>query len=108
MLYKLLTHNGFEVLTAENGKVGVENALKFKPDLILMDLMMPDMDGCRAAEIIGDHPDCRDIPILLLTCVVSDDYRVFSRTIGIKEYLNKPFKIKDLLEKIRFHLSLVS
>jgi serine/threonine protein kinase len=106
MLNKFLAMNGFEVIMAENGEIGVEKAMNEQPDLILMDLMMPLMDGCRAAEIIGSHLPTKHIPILLLTSIVSDEYKSYSRAIGIREYLNKPFNLSDLLEKIQFHLSL--
>jgi len=107
MIQKLLSMNDYEVITADDGEAGVQVAMSAQPDLILMDLMMPKMDGCRAAEILGNNPSTQNIPIILLTSIVSDEYQTFSRSIGIKEYLNKPFRVNELLEKIKFYLSLI-
>jgi serine/threonine protein kinase len=97
---------GFDVLVASNGEEGVGMALKNKPDLILLDFMMPRMDGFSAAQILGKNQVTAHIPILLVTSIDEREHKTFSRTIGIKEYITKPFNFDDLLNKIYLHLSI--
>ncbi len=96
----------FEILSASDGEEGVRMAIQHKPDLILIDLVMPNMDGFASAQILGKNSVTAHIPILLLTSVYERERKAFSRTIGIKEYLTKPCNFDELLNKIYLHLSL--
>jgi two-component system alkaline phosphatase synthesis response regulator PhoP len=92
----------YEVIVAYNGKDGLEKAKKEKPDLILLDIMMPVMDGFSFAEQFGKDPSLVKIPVLALTS--------FSDSLGqpfpfqVSEFLRKPLKPKELIAKVEEHL----
>jgi len=98
-----LIDDGFQVLEAANGKTAIELAKKEKPDLITLDIIMPNMDGFQVAKAIKEDPLIKDIPIIILS-VLSQDKKKFTQ--GIADYISKPFKpdelvaiIKEALEK---------
>ena len=100
MLTKRLQRKGFVVTWAENGQLAVEKAKSEQPDLILMDLSLPVMDGWQATQIIkGDHAT-KDIPIIVLTAHAMPDDRAKALAIGADEYDTKPIDFKKLLEKM--------
>lgn len=90
----------FNVITANNGKDGLEKAINEKPDLILLDINMPIMDGHEMLERLRSRPDSRDIPVIMLTAY--SDRRDISKAadLGIEHYVTKPFDFPDLMDKI--------
>jgi CheY-like chemotaxis protein len=92
---------GFEPITASNGREGVERALAEKPDLVLLDLMMPEMDGWEAAKTLRSRPETRDIPILAETALFRQPDLNTCLLAGCDDYLVKPFTYEDLEEKLR-------
>jgi len=104
LLHTLLKKN-FTVLEAEDGSQAVEIAGVEKPDLILMDIMMPKMDGYTSCYALKSEPATRSIPIIMLTAI---DLRLnlqLSKEIGADGYITKPFNSKDLLDNITQVLS---
>lgn len=93
-----LTDAGFQVLEAGDGKTAIELAKKEKPDLITMDIMMPNIDGFEAAKIIKDDPETKDIPIIILSVLAQDKDKYLR---GIADYVSKPFRPDELVVKIR-------
>lgn len=91
---------GVAVIEAENGIEGVKMASSERPDLIIMDVMMPKMDGFQACESIRSNPDISGTPILMLTArgQMVDVERAMA--LGILEYITKPFSPKELAEKV--------
>lgn len=91
---------GVAVIEAENGIEGVKMASSERPDLIIMDVMMPKMDGFQACEAIRSDPDISGTPILMLTArgQMVDVERAMA--LGILEYITKPFSPKELAEKV--------
>jgi len=89
----LLERAGYEVLSAANGRDGVEMARRERPDLILMDLAMPEMDGWDATKVLKDDAATRSIPILALTArtLPADRKRAFNA--GCDGYISKPIKV---------------
>jgi CheY-like chemotaxis protein len=106
MLSKRLKKRGFEVLIAENGLLGVESSLENSPDLILMDLSMPEMDGWEATRVIKNNPVTKEIPIIILTAhAMAGDSEKALKT-GAEDYDTKPINFKRLLVKINRILEL--
>lgn len=95
---------GFEAITAENGREGVEKAISEKPDLVLLDIMMPYMDGCEAARIIRANPQTKDIPLIAETALFRQIDLNTCLQAGCNDYIVKPFTHKDLEEKLRAYL----
>ena len=92
---------GFAVITAKNGKEGVETAIIEKPDLILMDFMMPEMDGWEASRILRANPETKDIPILAITALFGPSDLQTCIDAGCNDYIVKPFTPDQLLKKIK-------
>lgn len=93
-----------KVITASNGREAVETALSEMPDLIIMDVKMPVMDGLQATRILKEDPRTRSIPIIMLTAHDSDDDMIMGLNAGANDYVGKPFHKTVLDAKIRNHL----
>ena len=91
---------GFSVISANNGMEGVEKAITEKPDLILMDIMMPGMDGREATRRIRSNPETKDIPILAATVLFKESDLRSCIEAGCNDYIVKPFSHQELREKI--------
>ena len=91
---------GFIAIPAENGKEGVDKALQEKPHLILMDIMMPGMDGRVAACILRSIPETQDIPILAATAFFRESDLRSCIEAGCRDYVVKPFTFQELQRKI--------
>ncbi|MDX1445906.1 response regulator transcription factor [Lishizhenia sp.] len=95
-----LEKEGFEVSTAENGKLGLEKLKESKPDLILLDVMMPEMDGMEVCEIIRKNSSYNDVVICFLTARNEDYSQIAGLDIGGDDYISKPVKPKVLVSRI--------
>jgi CheY-like chemotaxis protein len=95
-----LAPRGYKIITAKNGEEAVNIARTQKPDLILMDILMPKMDGYTASSEIRKDPKTRDIPIIMITSVGHDLNKKLADGIGATGYIVKPFMIDDLNNKI--------
>jgi CheY-like chemotaxis protein len=105
MLVKRLTNAGYAVVTAQNGKEGIRMAKSEKPDLIVMDINMPEMDGAQAGQILKNDPQTKHIPILYLTCLVTkNEVEKTQNMIGGNYFIAKPYNPEELLMKIKTHL----
>lgn len=92
--------NEFEVLTASNGRDGLELALSAKPDVILLDVIMPIMDGHQMLEKLRANEAGKDMPVIMLTARSQPDDVDRAMIHGIEDYITKPFDLSELLEKI--------
>jgi two-component system alkaline phosphatase synthesis response regulator PhoP len=92
---------GFSAIPAKHGKEGVEKAVQEKPQLILMDIMMPGMDGREATRLLRSHPDTQDIPILAATALFRDADLKTCIDAGCNDYIVKPFTFQELQGKIQ-------
>ena len=95
-----LEQAGYHVTKAENGKEAVKLAIKVKPHLIIMDVMMPEMDGMEACEKIREIPELKDTIITFLTARSEDYSQVAGFNVGADDYITKPIKPKVLISKI--------
>lgn len=96
-----LKKEGYNVLTAENGKHGIEIAKKNIPDLILLDIMMPEMDGIEACELLKADNETKDILICFLTARSEDYSQIAGFNAGADDYVTKPVKPKLLISRIK-------
>ena len=99
----VLSKEGYSVFVANNGAAGIAAAKIRTPDLIIMDIMLPDIDGGVAIEKIQEYPPCKNIPVIFLTGLMSSDEEGDNVNVGGKMYpgIGKPFDFPRLLEKIR-------
>jgi len=103
-LAEILTLSGYESATAENGKIGVEKALEILPDLILCDIMMPELDGYGVLHILSHQAKTADIPFIFLTAKAEkEDFRR-GMSLGADDYITKPFDDVALLQTIESRL----
>ncbi len=97
----LLQRFGYAIIEATDGKQGVELAKARKPDLILMDIMMPGMDGYTACYAIRTDEATREIPVVMLTGLGQELNMKLAKAMGASGYVTKPFNLQDLLEATR-------
>jgi twitching motility two-component system response regulator PilH len=100
VLNTLLLHHGFQVITAADGQEGIELARAERPDLILMDVVMPRMNGFQATRTLARDPQTRHIPIVFCSNLYQEADRVWGMRQGAHAYLDKPVKTKLLLDTI--------
>ena len=96
----LFASKGYKVIEAVDGEEGVRMAEQERPDIILMDVQLPKLDGYEAARRIKAHPELRDIPIIAVTSFALSGDDVKAMEAGCDDYVAKPFKPRDLLEKV--------
>jgi len=103
-----LKRQGYEVAVASTGEDGVEKILSFRPDLVLMDVMMPDMDGFEATKRIRRLPEGRNIPVVFLSALTQVEAKIKGLRVGGSDYVTKPVNIQELLARIEAHLRAMS
>ena len=96
-----LEKEGFQVITAENGKQGVEKAKKEQPDIILLDVMMPEMDGIEACRTLREMPQFEHTIIAFLTARTEDYSQIAGFETGADDYISKPVKPRVLVSRLR-------
>lgn len=96
---------GFLPIPAKHGKEGVEKAVVEQPNLILLDIMMPGMDGWEAARTLRANPETKDIPILAATALFRDSDLKSCLDAGCSGYIVKPFTFQELQEKVREYIA---
>jgi DNA-binding response OmpR family regulator len=96
-----LTLNGYEVITAKDGPEALDRAKAEKPDLIILDLMLPKMDGYKVCGLLKSDARYSKIPIILFTARVQDSDRAMGKDVRADSYVTKPFDAEVLLEKIK-------
>jgi CheY-like chemotaxis protein len=99
-LSRTILSKKFDVCEAEDGKQAVEIANAQQPDVILMDMMMPKMDGLTACLMIKKNPDTKKIPVIMVTAIGFELNIKLSQQMGASGYVTKPFSPQDLLAKI--------
>jgi twitching motility two-component system response regulator PilH len=104
-LTKILVKQGYDIITAEDGAQGVEMAASEKPDIVLMDVVMPNLNGFQATRQITKNPDTSHIPVIMLTGKDQETDRVWAERQGASDYITKPPNETDLLSKIEALLS---
>ncbi|MGQ9645609.1 MAG: response regulator transcription factor [Thermodesulfobacteriota bacterium] len=95
---------GYEVLISHNGEEALNQVRKENPDLILLDIMLPKMDGYKVCRLLKFDEQYRHIPILMLTARTQEKDKLLGVETGADEYITKPFDIGELTQKIRAYL----
>ena len=108
LLKILLTNEKFQVCTANCGSMCIEQARNEKPDLILLDVMMPDMSGFDTAVIMKKDPELKEIPIIFLTALNSPQDLVKGFQVGANDFLSKPFNKEELIVRVMHQIELVA
>ena len=106
MLTRRLKKKGFELIIAGDGQEGIDKAIEHNPDLILMDLSLPTMDGWTATAKIKEIKQVKDIPIIALSAHAMPEHRDRALKAGCSDYDTKPVDIKRLLSKIGQYIEL--
>ncbi len=96
---RMLENHGFETEAASDGAEGLRKAREMRPDLILMDIVMPGVDGFRATRMLANDPDTRAIPVIMVSSKGQESDRTWGMRQGAVDYLVKPVKSAQLVEK---------
>ncbi|MCC6869273.1 MAG: response regulator [Burkholderiales bacterium] len=100
VLNDMLTKSGYEVVTSDNGEDAIHKARTLKPDLIVMDVVMPGLNGFQATRAISRDPQTRTIPIILCTSKSQETDKIWGMRQGARDYIVKPVDREELLAKI--------
>ncbi|OUD12392.1 ATP-binding response regulator [Thioflexithrix psekupsensis] len=106
LLHRFLTQAGFRVLIAQDGKSSIETVNYGHPDMILLDVMMPNMDGFAVCEQLKSNPETQDIPIIFMTALTDTVDKVHGFELGAADYITKPFQHEEVLARITAHLKI--
>jgi two-component system phosphate regulon response regulator PhoB len=96
-----LIQNGFEVILSSDGQDGLQQARTKQPSLVLLDLMIPVIDGLEVCKRLRSAPDTRDVPIIMLTAKAEETDQVVGYSLGADDYVTKPFSVKVLIERVK-------
>ena len=106
VLLELLSQAGYDVLIAEDGESALERASYARPDLILLDVLMPELDGFATCERLKAQPETREIPVIFMTALADTVDKVRGFDAGAVDYVTKPFQPEELLARVRTHLTI--
>ena len=101
IMVDLLTYHGFGTLEAQDGESGIEMAIREKPDLILMDVQLPRIDGYEATKRFKSNEETKNIPVIIVTSFAMKNEEERAREVGCDEYVSKPIDIKKFVETVK-------
>lgn len=104
MTKEMLEAGGYQVIIANDGMAGLEKAREEKPNLILLDVMMPKMDGFQVCRMLKFDEDYKDIPIIMLTARGQAKDKEMGTQVGANDFITKPYQPEDLLAKVKKYL----
>src|SRR6266852_3376531 len=106
-LFALVKYNlekdGFGFAGSQTGRGAIELCRREKPDLVILDIMLPDSDGLEICRAIRSHPELSHIPVIFLTARAAETDRIVGLEIGANDYIVKPFFIRELIARIKIH-----
>ena len=106
VLSDLLSARGFKISVAEDGESALEQLQYVQPDLILLDVLMPHLDGFTTCQRLKERPETRDIPIIFMTALTDTVEKVKGFELGAVDYITKPFQQEEVLARVNAHLAL--
>jgi two-component system phosphate regulon response regulator PhoB len=106
-LYSLIQYNlekeGFAMVGSQTGKGAIELCRRERPDLVILDIMLPDSDGLDICKGIRSHPELQHLPVIFLTARASETDRIVGLELGANDYIVKPFFVRELIARIKIH-----
>ena len=96
---------GYKVLVSYNGEDALTQARKENPDLILLDIMLPKLDGYKVCRLLKFDEQYKHIPILMMTAKTQEKDKLMGKETGANEYITKPFDMEELMEKVKTYLN---
>jgi len=105
---RLLLSQGYEVQALENGQRALEAARRTRPDLILTDVMMPQLDGFGLLKAVRQHPQLADIPVIMLSARAGEEAKIEGLEAGVDDYLVKPFAARELLARVNSNIQMAA
>ena len=102
----VLSGQGFEVLIARDGQSGLDKASYGKPDLILLDVLMPGLDGFETCRRFKKSERTKDIPVIFMTSLAETERKIAAFEVGAVDYITKPFQVDEVLARVKTHLAL--
>lgn len=106
VLFDYLDEAGFEVFVAEDGHSAIEQVGYAKPDIILLDVMMPGIDGFETCRQLKDHPQAKTIPVIFMTALSDASHKVTGFQVGAVDYVTKPIQYEEVLARVNTHLTI--
>ncbi len=107
LIQKMLSKLNFKIKTASNGRTALESIAKERPDLILLDLMMPEIDGFEVIKRLRENPETADIKIIILSALNSSDDIVKGFNLGANDFITKPIIMEKLLNCVITQIKLI-
>lgn len=101
IVQRYLEQDGYDVLTAFNGETAIHNLRRHKPDLVVLDLMLPDRDGWDITRLIRTDATLLTTPIIMLTARVEDTDKIIGLELGADDYITKPFNAREVVARVR-------
>jgi two-component system, NtrC family, sensor kinase len=106
LLFDVLDRAGFDISVVKSGEIALEKLSQIQPDLILLDVMMPGMDGFETCRRIKANPENEDIPIIFMTALSETENKISGLQIGAVDYITKPIQVEEVLARVNIHLRL--
>ncbi|QTA83981.1 Signal transduction response regulator, receiver domain histidine kinase [Desulfonema limicola] len=106
VLIDLLDKSSLNILVAVNGQQGIKHAKLGKPDIILLDIMMPGIDGFETCRILKENEETKDIPVIFLSALTETEYKIKGFSLGAVDFITKPFHREEVLSRITTHITL--
>uniref|UniRef100_A0ACD5GP21 Response regulator n=1 Tax=Desertifilum tharense IPPAS B-1220 TaxID=1781255 RepID=A0ACD5GP21_9CYAN len=106
LLFQLLRNVGFKVLISMDGESAIEQTYYAQPDLILLDVMMPGIDGFETCRQIKSNPSTCDIPIIFMTALSDTENKVKGFQYGAVDYITKPFQYEEVISRVQTHITM--
>jgi diguanylate cyclase (GGDEF)-like protein len=100
LIKRRLEWEDYKIHTAQDGSEAVEKARLLRPDLVILDVMMPILDGLQACRLLKDHDETRDIPVIFLSALDDTDTKINGLSLGANDYISKPFRVEELLARV--------
>ncbi|HMR65751.1 MAG TPA: response regulator, partial [Anaerolineae bacterium] len=108
VLFQYLDQHGYEVFVAENGKSGLGRIQPARPDIILLDVLMPGIDGFETCQRLKENAETRSIPVIFMTALSDTAHKVKGFQVGAVDFVTKPFQYEELLMRLKTHLTIVN